>query len=82
MPNSRSNGESHFESLSCFYFQDILMRSGKKLLRPGQVALSEQQNLCPYLFIFDWRIIALPVVLVSAVQQCESALSIHITPPF
>ena len=82
MANSRSNGGSHFQSLSCFYFQDILMRSGKEFLRPGQVVLPEQQNLCPYLFIFNWRIIALHVVLVSAVQQCESAISIHMPPPF
>ena len=59
MPNSRSNGGAHFQSLNCFYFQDILMKSGKELLRPGQVALPECQNLCPYLFIFNWRIIAI-----------------------
>ena len=57
------------------------MRSGKEFLRPGQVVLPEQQNLCPYLFIFNWRIIALHVALVSAVQQHESALSIHIYIP-
>ena len=40
-------------------------------------------------FIFNWRIIACKVVLVSAIQQCESAIGIHISslswtslPPF
>ena len=34
------------------------------------------------LLFFNWNIIALQfVVLVSAVQQCESAVRIHISPP-
>ena len=57
------------------------MRSGRELLRPGQVALPEQRNLCPDLSIFNWRIIAFNAVLVSAVQQCESAVSVCISPP-
>ena len=32
-------------------------------------------------FIFNWRIIAYNVVLVSAIQQCESALSVPMSPP-
>jgi len=34
-----------------------------------------------FLFIFDWRMIALQCWVGSAVQQCGSATSVHVTPP-
>ena len=42
--------------------------------------LSATLNL--FFLIFTWRMIALQFCVVSAVQQCESVIGIHVSPPF
>ena len=47
-----------------------------------QERLEDRIEQCFFLcfFFFNWNIIVLQVVLVSAVQQCESAICVHIFP--
>ena len=47
----------------------------------GCISFDSSPEIFKNIFIFNWKIIALQCCLVSATEQCESAISMHISPP-
>ena len=59
---------------------DHFIRWGEKC-EIDQERLEDRIEQCFFIcFFFNWNIVVLQVVLVSAVQQCESAICVHIFP--